>query len=219
VAALRQVRIGVFVVLIQILQYVSSLTMFFAGIGAGNGKPQAGEADSLLQQDQRQARLAARRQATAQAGGGHVTSKIKTSSSVQAVAQAPNADAFSAAPRPAAAVVSHAVYTTPADLPAATPAPVKPDPGAPGIPPTAVPASPAVSRSAQEHAPSRSAKSMPSAASDTRGAQTPSPSTQPPVVSSPRSTNARAAAAHTEQSPPAAAPMPSGWVEVPPFRL
>jgi hypothetical protein len=189
-----------------------------ANFGAGEVRPQAGEPDSLLQQDQRQARLAARRQATAQTGGGHVTSKIKTSSNVQAVAQAPDADAFSAAPRPAAPVVSHAVYTTPTDLPTAAPAHAMSTHSAPSAATSVVAPPSADGGSTKLNPKSRRTEGVEDGTSHTREAQTPSPLAQPATPTVARSGKARVSAASTrpsEEAPPAAAaPMPSGWVEV-----
>lgn len=72
-----------------------------------------GTQDDLLQQDQRQHRVAARRGH----GHGHATSKIKATGPI--LAQSHTLDAFGAAPQPAAAVHTHAVFTsnTPTSLP------------------------------------------------------------------------------------------------------
>ena len=112
------------------------LTLFLAGdLSADSRKDSSHEspAPTLLQQDQRQHRLAARRQATAQAGTVHATSKIKTSAGVSAIAQPLSGEVFGAAPQPAVAKQTHAVFkdkpnpeqrpsplTTPPDLPSPT---------------------------------------------------------------------------------------------------
>lgn len=75
-----------------------------------------GTQDDLLQQDQRQHRVAARRGL----GHGHATSKIKASGPILSQSHTP--DMFGAAPLPAAAVHSHAVYSsTPTALPSEVP--------------------------------------------------------------------------------------------------
>lgn len=70
--------------------------------------PSQHDAEQLLQQDQRQHRLAARRHAAAHSAT-HVTSKIRPNTA--AVAQAPAVEVFGAAPPPAEALHTHSVLS------------------------------------------------------------------------------------------------------------
>jgi hypothetical protein len=163
--------------------------------------------DSILQQDQRQHRLAARRQATAHSG--HSASHIRAA----AVSQTPVADAFGAAPAPAPAVQSHAVFAPTASSGSGTPSPSpQPQPVGPVV----------ASKPTNNHgAEPRQASSGPQEVSGGSAAQVPAKQKRPTAAGD---TRAEAAAPSTvttgpssepAPSPPSssASPVPSGWVE------
>uniref|UniRef100_A0A7S3GPU5 WW domain-containing protein n=1 Tax=Spumella elongata TaxID=89044 RepID=A0A7S3GPU5_9STRA len=155
--------------------------------------------DDILQQDSRQHRLAARRQAAQGHGHGNTTSKIKASGPILAPSHTP--DVFGAAPLPAEALQTHAVFTSapthlPSDLPVRNNASQK---------------------TSKDDISSQASHSMPAAHSK---------AVPEPTESSPR-TPGQSKNKQAEQVPvqrtsyveelipsPVASPMPSGWIEV-----
>lgn len=200
----------------------------------------AGESD-LLQQDQRQHRIAARRHLAGQAPSH--TSKIKTSQT-PLMAQANIPEGFGAAPQPAAAVQSHAVFTNSTNASnAAHPSGVNPITGQSTVLPGAIPSTSSEGSSkSSKPTPRPATVNAPDVPSEPGTPQFKSASRKSPLptgAAAPASSTAAAPAnastsstrAQTPSNPPtenreaqptivsgqaATAPgeMPSGWIEV-----
>ena len=216
-------------VLLSVYHIVTNiLTLFLVGdLSADSRKDSSHEsaAPTLLQQDQRQHRLAARRQATAQSGTVHATSKIKTSAGVSTIAQPLTGEVFGAAPQPAVAKQTHAVFKDKPN-PEQRPSPLTTPPDLPSpahLGSTKGKSLPADGKQSTAHSnPSDSAaKSNPPHRAETKPESTEKqPTPQSSLTKSSTSpqpqqpTPAPASAPRSQASSPSPSPMPSGWIEV-----
>lgn len=185
--------------LISAANSTSSLSSLDATPHSHSSHGVEGPLDDLLQQDQRQHRVAARRGL----GHGHATSKIKATGPILAQSHTP--DAFGAAPQPAAAVQTHAVFTSsastslPNEVPHAHSASHKSE--APGSHPSSHKEPPAAEPVISPRTPGESRHKK-------------SPTSQQPQAQSPSPTKREDEQPQSAGSISPASPMPSGWIEV-----